>query len=454
MEKNKYYVVYKKIDRLEVGFTFDRDIFTSEGSLLFSNGHSISKEDLLTLKSRIDNFVFHETDVMPGEKEREMVSTEDINPDIDNHIDNREISSIPFGKEGLNLLVESDIVKYLNKLQLRDTKLYLPTNPEFRNSITDLAIGDRDREYKEWINNHYTSNLTNFRQTMIAIANGETKNIDRIKLIVKSFISIFRNDKTMLVNLASSNSGDGEYIFKHSFNVCLLVIGFATQLGYDEVEVEEIAISALLSDIGMLFISDEIRKKDEMLNNREWYEIKKHPLLTVEICRKLNNVPKVALFVALQIHEKINGSGYPQGISNIMIHPYTKIVQICDIYDALISERPYRKEHSPFEAIEILLKLANNRSLERKMAIAFIQYISIFPIGTLVKLSDSRIGKVIATNNTDLKRPKLSIVIDSMGNRIDPSKAYVFDLAKNSGIKIEQSISVSLFNNIDIMDGF
>ncbi len=84
----------------------------------------------------------------------------------------------------------------------------------------------------------------------------------------------------------------------------------------------------------------------------------------------------------------------------------------------------------------------------------FIQFISIFPIGTLVKLSDKRIGKVIATNEKDMKRPRLLIVIDSNGKQIEKEKSYTFDLAKNSAISIEQSISVSFFNHVNVMDGF
>jgi len=451
----KYYIKYKNINDLKVGSIIDENVYSSSGDLLFPKSHKLTLDNLGLLKSRIEQFIFVLRDKPEKKIEKEFINYgNDINPEVDKKVTNREISNIPFGKSGLKVLLESDFVKYLNKLQLRDNKNYHPTSFKFRDSLNDLLPEKRDKEYKDWVNNSYEINLGSYRQILKSIATGETRNSDRILLLVKFFMSIFKNDKSMLVNLASSNSYDGEYIFKHSYNVCLIVMGFAAHLGYDEKKVEELSMAALLHDVGMLFVSDEIRSKKEMLNNREWYEIKKHPLVSVEICRKLNHLPKSSLFVMLQIHEKMNGFGYPQELSNLMIHPYTKIVQVVDIYDSLISERPYRKAYSPFEAIEILLKLAENRSLEKKIVVNFIQYISIFPIGTLVKLSDNRIGKVIALNNNDLKRPKLSIVIDSTGHRIETKKAYKFDLSKNRGVNIKQSISVSLFNDINIMDGF
>ncbi len=253
--------------------------------------------------------------------------------EFEDKIFNSDIAKIPFGKEGLNILINSEFISYVNKLQQRDYKEYKQANSPLKNRVEDLSFSQRDDNYKDLIYNKYKTNFIAFRQTIKSIACGKLKNIDRLLMIVSSFLEIIIKDKSMIFNLVFSNCNYGEYIYRHSLHVCLISMGFSISLGYEEKEVLEIGISALLSDLGMLFISDEIRHKNEMLNTKEWYEIKKHPLLTVEICKKITNIPKSVLFVALQMHEKINGKGYPQG-KNIVLHHYTKIIQIVDIYDS------------------------------------------------------------------------------------------------------------------------
>jgi len=167
---------------------------------------------------------------------------------------------------------------------------------------------------------------------------------------------------------------------------------------------------------------------------------------------RIIKIPPVVQFMAYQHHERINGMGYPHGKNTL--HNYAKIVQIADIYDALVSYRPHREAYTPFKAMEVISNMVHIKMIDQGLFKAFVEFTSMFPIGSLVKLNDDRIAKVVATNRGIYSRPIVYIVIDETGRVLSDKETYEVDLLESSTVSIVSSLRHDEVEKINIMRGF
>ncbi|MCC5912585.1 MAG: HD-GYP domain-containing protein, partial [Clostridiaceae bacterium] len=189
-----------------------------------------------------------------------------------------------------------------------------------------------------------------------------TINIDisKMKSIINKLIEDFMKDKGILLNLTDIRRID-EYTLGHSVNVCLLslVVGIACNLNKEDLQT--LGIGALLHDIGKIHIDNNILNKPSNLTDGEYEKIKSHSLLGYEIAKNIEGLKEDSRRIIRDHHEKYDGTGYPNGIKGIHIPIFSRIVAICDVYDALTAHRVYRQGMPPHKAIEYLISMGNHQ---------------------------------------------------------------------------------------------
>ncbi|MGE4282877.1 MAG: HD-GYP domain-containing protein [Clostridia bacterium] len=232
--------------------------------------------------------------------------------------------------------------------------------------------------------------------------------IEEISQISKSIVEEVLTNKSTLISLVDIKSMDN-YTYEHCVNVAILSLVLGVEFGLKHKELNELCIGAILHDIGKVFISKEILNKSSELTEEEYNLIKEHTTKGYEYLKDSRDLPATAKVIILQHHEKIDGTGYPKGIEEFQIHTLAKIVAITDVYDALTSDRPYRRALSPNEVIEMLMGSAG-RHFDFMMVQAFVRKIVPYPVGTLVKLSNGEVAVVEEININYPLRPKVKVI--------------------------------------------
>lgn len=241
---------------------------------------------------------------------------------------------------------------------------------------------------------------------------------------------IFAN-KNLMVNIIDMKVFD-DYTYYHSVNVAVLSIVVGVAMGMDKEELCELGFAGLLHDIGKIYISKEVLNKDCELTSTEFEEIKKHSLLGCEHIKNGYGLSNSAYMGILDHHEKFEGGGYPNNIKGTRISKYGRIIAVADVYDALTSDRPYRKALLPAEAMEYIM--ASNMTLFDPSVVAvFAKKIAPYSIGTCVKLSNGLTGIVIENYEELCMRPKVRIFKDEDNMEVEP---YIIDLSDGSKLNI------------------
>lgn len=257
-------------------------------------------------------------------------------------------------------------------------------------------------------------------------------NVNKLQKVFKDLIQELRVN-TNAMSLLSSVLIYDNYIFSHSVNVTIYSLAMAVKLGYNEKQLNEIALGGVLHDIGKSNIPLDVLNKKQKLSEEEFTLIKKHAEYGFEILRRLPSISLLSAHCAYQHHEKLDGSGYPRGLKGDEIHPYAKIMAVADVFDALTSKRAYRNAMLPHEAMEILFSGANTH-FESEMIQTFRQSVASYPIGVTVKLNSGETAVVAKYSFNTPGRPIVRVVKDPYGGNL--GKPYDLDLSKNLSLMI------------------
>lgn len=194
-----------------------------------------------------------------------------------------------------------------------------------------------------------------------------------------------------------------EYTYMHSVAVCALMINLARDLRFGESAVREAGVAGLLHDIGKALMPMEVLDKPGKLTDDEYDVMKSHPVRGHELLRQSPGVSHNALDVCLRHHEKFDGSGYPDGLAGERLSLFARMSALCDVYDAVTSERCYKRPWTPTEAVEAMRDWDGH--FDPEMFELFVKSVGIYPVGALVRLKSGRIGMVIGENVEDPTRP-------------------------------------------------
>lgn len=216
------------------------------------------------------------------------------------------------------------------------------------------------------------------------------------------------SQKDALVNVVDIKNLDS-YTYQHSVNVAVLSLILGMQLQLSKLELYSLCLGALLHDIGKVFISNDIIQKFDKLTEKEYDIVKEHSQKGYEYLKGSPDISAPARIIALQHHERVNGSGYPEGRKGTDINTLAKIVAIADVYDALTSDRPHRRALSPNESLEYIMA-SGGTLFDYNMVLAFSKAVIPYPEGTLVKLTNGDIAVVEENHPNYPLRPKLKVI--------------------------------------------
>lgn len=212
------------------------------------------------------------------------------------------------------------------------------------------------------------------------------------KNITRELMNAIDENDSLAVDISTLKISD-EYTFKHSVDVATISMIIAKNQGFSDQEVQQIGICGLLHDLGKSEIPPEILNKPGRLTEKEFDLMKKHPLIGYQMINPKKEIPNECKLGVLQHHEKINGEGYPFGLKAEKIHPFAKILSVADIYDALVTERPYKEAFTPRDAVEMIM--AMTADLDISVIKGFLSSVILYPVGTIVKLSTGEFAKIV-----------------------------------------------------------
>jgi len=250
------------------------------------------------------------------------------------------------------------------------------------------------------------SNNINFNEKKIS--KEKHAYFESIGCIARDIIDEIISKKNVMINLVDIKSMDN-YTYQHSVNVAVISLVLGVQLQLNQKELYTLCMGALIHDIGKIFIPIDIVLKPGPLTDEEFGIIKEHTTKGYNYLKGCLDISVPSRIVALQHHEKMNGCGYPDNIKDKSINRFARIVAIADVYDALTSDRPYRKAMCPNDAVEYILSHGNTQ-FDYEMVNAFSKAVVPYPHGTLVKLSTGDIGVVNDVFPGFALRPQVKII--------------------------------------------
>ena len=248
---------------------------------------------------------------------------------------------------------------------------------------------------------------------------------DALPIVEEISASVLRNPGA-LIGLARLKDKD-DYTYMHSVAVCALMVSLAQRLGLEDEQVRQAGMAGLLHDVGKMMIPLEILNKPGKLTDAEFDLVKSHPVEGHKMLLEGTGISDIALDVCLHHHEKVDGKGYPDRLRNEQISLYAKMGAVCDVYDAITSNRPYKEGWEPAESIRKMAEWSAG-NYDPVIFQAFVKSIGIYPVGSLVRLESNRLAVIIEQTDKSLLTPKVKVFFSIKSNgRIVPE---ILDLSK------------------------
>lgn len=263
-------------------------------------------------------------------------------------------------------------------------------------------------------------------------ARGEGLDLAGVLSSIDSLVDEVLANRHVVYALSEIRSVDS-YTFAHSVNVCVLSCLLGLHFGYSRDDLRELALGAILHDIGKVKLSPELLKKTGRLDLHEMEEMKRHPRLGFEMLRECEGISLRTAHVAYQHHERMDGRGYPRGLKGDAIHPFARIAMVVDTFDAMTSERAYRRAVPHHLSLALIGRMAG-RQFPLDVVRALQQRVAKYPVGSRVRLSTGEVGVVIDVDRLRPDRPRVRLLEDAKGKPIQGFALIDLGLERNRQI--------------------
>ena len=259
--------------------------------------------------------------------------------------------------------------------------------------------------------------------------------IENSKEIIDRFLDILENEEdSLLVLFFRDYYSFKGYLYQHAVNVCMLVLYIAKFLNYNQEQLYQLGLAALVHDIG-LFKYDSLVNQNKRFSNDEYDEIKKHPIAGKNILEKISgSIRQEVLDVVIQEHERLDGSGYPYSLQEKDICEGAKLIGLIDEYESMMHVRPYRDKYKSEEVVKHITQQKDK--FDYRFLKTLIDLISVFSVTTQVRLNTREVGVVVKQAHQMPLKPVVKITHNAQGQKLDSPKAV--ELSSNFSIYIQE----------------
>lgn len=278
-------------------------------------------------------------------------------------------------------------------------------------------------------------------QAVIAMFNevrlGRAVHVDGTDTLVSEINHSIARNSGALLSLVRLKSKD-DYTYLHSVAVCALMVALGRQLGLEGAVLRDAGMAGLLHDVGKMLIPEAVLNKPGRLTDEEFEIVKQHPLKGWEVLRVSENVCDSAQEVCLHHHERMDGTGYPHRLSGQQLTLLSRMGAVCDVYDALTSNRCYKEGWEPGEALRKMAEWRNGH-FDEKIFHAFVKTVGIYPSNTVVKLKSGRLAVVIEQSEKNLLTPLVQVFFSTRSNTRIPPEIIDLSLAGDAIAGLEDT---------------
>jgi len=323
--------------------------------------------------------------------------------------------------------------------------LQATSQPDTTTSLLDTDIKEKQKT-EEAQKLYYT--LLNFTKDLYKQFREANKlNLAELTERIKDLIQSIKAGRDFILRFMQLHYPSENYLIQHSVNSTILALAIGDILKLPPHKLIELGISALLHELGMGKLPESIYTAERALTDEEKKMIKAHTVLGYRLLKSFSVSEDIALS-ALEHHERLDGSGYPQGLKGDKITLFAKILAVACSYDAIISLRPFKASADGHRAILDLLK---NRQVHYDEGIirALIYCLSLFPIGSLVLLANHSVARVVKTDPSSPKTPFVHLVIDENGNR--PSEPVLLKTSPDKGLQILRGLRKEEIQSLNLV---
>ncbi len=434
-----------EVSKLNPGDTLSRTVHDNQGRLLLEAGAAIPKNFGASLERRgIKTIYFQrpesELKTKAGRKARARIEMLLAGkPEKQEVVDPKtleDIQQIELEEAEADDLDARTFEKKLDKLGAID---YTPTGEAFADQVRDTrkTAPASAAEKKSFL---YAAgeSLDDIRTIFKNLQNGNpTSTLPTIDRVASRVLGGMIQNRELLM-LCGTRPREGDYLAAHSLAMAVVSVNVGTTMGFNAAQIKSLAYGAILADVGLLRIPPNILDKTGHLTPREHAEIRRHPAYGLDLLQNVRRIPIEVPYIVYQSHERANGTGYPCGKKDVVIHPFAKIVSVADIYSSVCAERPYRGARTPYEAVEAVVLMCGKRELNAKVVRSFLACNAMFPVASFVRLSDGRVGRVVASNPEDYMKPVVAVIADAE-NRFLPAPERV-DLLADDGLSVKEAL--------------
>ena len=295
----------------------------------------------------------------------------------------------------------------------------------------------------------YKTLIERLNSVILAIKAGDDVQMRAIDNIATQLLQEFKNYPDSYIGFILGGEVSGHELAKSSVNTAILSALIAQELKLPHHKIHHIVAGALIHDVGMIRLSKGITEKKGGLSDLELEQIKSHPMYTSKIVTKELFGPNEVNLIALHHHERWDGQGYPDKLVGYAIDIGARIVSVADAFEAMVSKKSYRNSMVGYQAIKNLMA-DNARRFDPAVIIAFTKIMGIYPIGSIVRLSNFSVARVISINSEVPLRPVVQMLIDEKGKPYDAKNEVTIDLLSDKKLFIKNAIDPGEYNETNV----